>query len=82
MFVDSRGGLSPLTASEEGLVIPLFGGQHVGTVVDAQNRHLLRVVQVLQQLVAKTSGAKVEEKKKTRAATPGRTSPKASFSHV
>lgn len=52
--MDSRLGFSSLTPSEESFVVPLVGGKHVGTVVDAQNRHLLGVGQVLQQLVAKT----------------------------
>lgn len=32
--------------------------------MDTQNRHLLGVIQVLQQLAAKTSGTNVEEKKR------------------
>lgn len=61
--MDSRLGFPLQTPFEESLVIPLVGGKHVGAVVDTQNRHLLGVAQVLQQLVVKTCGAKVEEKK-------------------
>lgn len=63
--MDSRLGFPLQAPFEESLVIPLVGGKHVGAVVDTQNRHLLGVAQVLQQLVVKTCGAKVEEKKKS-----------------
>lgn len=42
---------SPLTPSEESFFVPLVGGEHEGAVVDAENRHLVGVIQVLQQLV-------------------------------
>lgn len=64
--MDSGIGLSLKTPSEEGFVVPLVGGQHVGAVVDTQNRHVLGVIQVLQQLVAEASGANVQEGKKER----------------
>lgn len=62
--MDSGPGLSLQRPSEEGFVVPLVGGKHVGTVVDTQNRHLLGVIQVLQQLVAETPGANVQEGKR------------------
>lgn len=66
LLVDSRLGFSPLTPSEESVVIPLVGGKHVGAVVDTQNRHLLGVVQVLQQLKKQ----KLRRKKNTSSQGP------------
>lgn len=43
-------GFTPEAPLDERLLVPFVRGQHVGAVVDAQDRHLVGVLEVLQEL--------------------------------
>ena len=49
-WMDSCSGSSLQRPFDEGLLVPLVGRKHVGTVMDKQDGHLLGVLEILQQL--------------------------------
>lgn len=49
------------TSSDESLLIPLAGRQHVGAVVNTQDGHLLSVLKILQKLETDAAGDHVQE---------------------
>lgn len=45
--LDSRSSFSLEAPSDESLFIPFVGGEHVGAVMDAKNRHLISILKIL-----------------------------------
>lgn len=64
--MDSYPGFSLETPSEESLLIPLVGREHVGAVMDTEDSHLLSILKILQQLKTNMAGAKVQGNKEHR----------------
>lgn len=48
--VGSFSGFYFETSSDESLLVPLVGGEHVAAIMDTEDRHLISVLKILQQL--------------------------------
>lgn len=54
-LVISLFALAAEAASREGLLVPLVGGQHVRSVMDTQDSHLICILEVLKELEKNTN---------------------------